>query len=62
MNRIEEINREINECYAMIDHFIALKKVNQKLPHIREKYEEEIKYWRKALQMLKFQKRGLKNS
>lgn len=42
-----EINRQISECYAMVDHFIA---TNNK---------SEINAWRKILQANKLQKRRL---
>ena len=43
--KINEINSEINEIYAMIDHFIA----------VRNNYE--IRYWRAMLQQAKIKKR-----
>lgn len=46
---IRLINDQINECHAMIDHFIKLKN------------EEEIASWRKYLQKAKYDKRRLKN-
>lgn len=47
---IRLINGQINECHAMIDHFIKLKN------------DEEIAYWRKYLQKAKMDKRRLKDS
>ena len=41
---INDINREINELHAMIDHFITLNN------------REEIRYWRRSLQAVKQQK------
>lgn len=53
MSKEEElkvIEKEIMECYAMIDHFVLLGN------------REEIAYWRKMLQHAKVYKRRLKNS
>jgi hypothetical protein len=50
MSEIEEITKQINECYAMIDHFIQLNN------------SEEIAYWRKMLQNAKLYKRRLLNT
>ena len=50
MNELQEINKHINECYAMIDHFIQLNN------------SEEIAYWRKMLQNAKLYKRRLLNT
>ena len=50
MNELEEITKQINECYAMIDHFIQLKN------------NEEIAYWRRMLQNAKLYKRRLLNT
>lgn len=48
---VEEIlEKEINEYYAMIDHFIQLGN------------KEEIKYWRRELQRAKIRRREVKNS
>lgn len=44
-----DLEREINECYGMIDHFISLNN------------RTEIKYWRGVLQECKIRKRGMKN-
>ena len=41
---LEDMNREINECHAMIDHFITLNN------------REEIRCWRRSLQAVKQQK------
>lgn len=49
-DELQGINKHINECYAMIDHFIQLKN------------SEEIAYWRKMLQNAKLYKRRLLNT
>lgn len=41
---LEDMNREINECHAMIDHFITLNN------------REEIRCWRRSLQSVKQEK------
>lgn len=43
-----DIERSINECHGMIDHFIALGN------------RDEIRYWRRVLQDCKVKKRNLK--
>ena len=48
--QIRDIDSQIMECHAMIDHFILLNN------------REEIAYWRKMLQNAKIYKRRLKNS
>lgn len=50
MDELKEVNRQIMECYAMIDHFIQLNN------------KEEIAYWRRMLQNAKLYKRRLQNS
>ena len=50
MDELSEITKQINECYAMIDHFIQLEN------------KEEIAYWRKMLQNAKLYKRRLLNT
>lgn len=56
MSEIEEITKQINECYAMIDHFIQLSERGI------EYATEEIAYWRKMLQNAKLYKRRLLNT
>lgn len=46
-NELTDINIQISECYAMIDHFIQLNNI------------EEVAYWRKMLQNAKIYKRRL---
>ena len=46
---IRQINQQIMECMAMIDHFIQLNN------------KEEIAYWRKMLQSAKLYKRRVLN-
>ena len=53
MEEINEINKQIQECYAMIDHFIQLK--DRGISYA----SEEIAYWRKMLQNAKIYKRGI---
>lgn len=50
------VERQINECHAMIDHFIQLK--NRGVEYA----SEELSYWRKMLHSAKIQKRRLLNS
>lgn len=50
MEELKEINKQISECYAMIDHFIQLEN------------KEEIAYWRRMLQNAKMYKRRLLNT
>lgn len=50
------VERQINECHAMIDHFIQLKDRGV------EYATEEIADWRKMLHSAKIQKRRLLNS
>lgn len=45
-----EIEKQIMECYAMIDHFIQLNN------------KEEIAYWRRMLQNAKIYKRRMRNT
>ena len=53
---LADINSQINECYAMIDHFIQLK-------YRGVSYAvEELAYWRKMLQNAKIYKRRLLNT
>lgn len=54
--RMEKINHQINECYAMIDHFIDLKYCGVTYA------ADEVKYWRKMLQIAKIHKRSLRMS
>lgn len=54
-NYFLEINQHIYECYAMIDHFVALQ---ERSPH--KMWEEEIASWRRMLQAAKVQKRNMK--
>jgi len=54
--QLKEINAQINECYAMIDHFIGLK--NRGISYATD----ELKYWRKMLQNAKMYKRSLRAS
>lgn len=60
MGSLEEnlaaVQRQINECHAMIDHFIQLKDRGV------EYATEEIAYWRKMLQNAKIYKRRLLNT
>lgn len=51
-----EIDKNIAECYAMIDHFIQLKYRGISYA------TEELAYWRKMLQDAKIYKRRMKNS
>lgn len=51
---LEEINAQINECCAMIDHFIDLKSRGVSYA------ADEVKYWRKMLQNVKMYKRSLR--
>lgn len=53
---LKEINAQINECYAMVDHFIDLKKRGVSYA------ADEVKYWRKMLQNAKLYKRSLRMS
>lgn len=55
-NELKAINKQIAECYAMIDHFIQLK--DRGINYATE----EITYWRKMLQSAKIYKRGLLNT
>lgn len=48
--QLQELEMEIMEYHAMIDHFVLLND------------REEIAYWRRALQRAKIYKRRLKNS
>ena len=56
MDELKEINEHINECYAMIDHFIQLKERGISYA------ANEITYWRKVLQNAKIYKRRLQNT
>lgn len=51
--QLADINSQINECHAMIDHFIQLKDRGVSYA------AEEIAYWRKMLQNAKIHKRRL---
>lgn len=53
---LKEINKQINECYAMIDHFIQLKDRGVSYA------TAELVYWRKMLQRAKIYKRRLLNT
>lgn len=53
---LKDINENIAECHAMIDHFIQLK--DRGVVYAAE----EIKYWRKMLQNTKIYKRRLLNT
>jgi len=55
-DELKEINEEISECYAMIDHFIQLKDRGVSYA------TDELAYWRKMLQNAKVYKRRLKNT
>lgn len=56
MDELKEINKHINECYAMIDHFIQLSERGI------EYATYEIAEWRKMLQNAKLYKRRLLNT
>lgn len=52
-NEIKECDKNISECYAMIDHFIQLKDRGVEFA------VEELAYWRKMLSIAKYTKRRL---
>ena len=56
IDELKEIEKQINECYAMIDHFIQLKWRGVGYA------KEEIAYWRKMLQNAKSTKRRILNT
>lgn len=53
---LADITSQINECHAMIDHFIQLKDRGV------EYAAEELAYWRRMLQNAKVYKRRLLNT
>lgn len=52
-DELKESDKNISECYAMIDHFIQLKDRGVEFA------VEELAYWRKMLSIAKYTKRRL---